>query len=374
MPAIFTLLNTSTHYNTDYIRELCEKDNTQKYVFNNVMLKTIFGITDDKQVLNINDIAVVCDGRIYNHKEIMTDLNIVPKTNDDYEVIIYLYERFGIEYTLQVLDGIFSFVLVDSRILDDKNLDAKLYVARDKYGVKPLYILHGLGSDTIALSSRKQILHNIMENDLEANCIIEDILPGTYSFFYLKFKVLSSWEFEKFQIPYICNKSSTLSNKLEDILSRVYNKRFSYINTNNAYILLYHNGFNESPIKKIQDIEKRKENNTNYYTVFENMDAATINWREIANNISNKFPKSTVFLDEYILHEINSFSQKQENEIITQCQSKITIRYQHQTYFQNLYKKINEISETFYEFGLEIEISLLDIEFVEYYLSIDTST
>ena len=42
---------------------------------------------------------------------------------------------YGIEYTLNLLDGVFAFVLIDYNI-------NKLFVASDPYGVRPLFYLY----------------------------------------------------------------------------------------------------------------------------------------------------------------------------------------------------------------------------------------
>ena len=66
-----------------------------------------------------------------------------PKTNSDCEVIIHMYKRYGIKQTLIMLDGVFSFVLYDKTSkANDKTSKAndKIIVARDPYGVRPLYM------------------------------------------------------------------------------------------------------------------------------------------------------------------------------------------------------------------------------------------
>ena len=55
------------------------------------------------------------------------------ETKSDCEVIIHLYLKYGIEQTLNMLDGVFAFVLLD----ENKN---EVYVARDLFGVRPLFI------------------------------------------------------------------------------------------------------------------------------------------------------------------------------------------------------------------------------------------
>mgnify|MGYP000862206676 CR=1 FL=1 len=71
----------------------------------------------------------------YNFKTLYAIMEIDPTTGSDCEVIIHLYRQFGIVQTLQMLDGVFSFFLCDLRT-------TTMYVARDPYGVRPLYSLH----------------------------------------------------------------------------------------------------------------------------------------------------------------------------------------------------------------------------------------
>lgn len=113
----------------------------------------------------INDgIYLICNGEIYNYQFIYKQLNIKPKTNSDCESIIHLYKKYGISYTLQNLDGVFSFLLYDSKI-------NKLFIARDPYGVRPLY--YGIDNNSIGVSSLlKQI------SGLYTNCI--NFKAGTY--------------------------------------------------------------------------------------------------------------------------------------------------------------------------------------------------
>ena len=74
--------------------------------------------------------SLICNGEIYNYKQLYTLMGIVPTTGSDCEVIIHLYIRYGIEQTLRMLDGVFAFILFCPN---------NIYVARDPYGVRPLY-------------------------------------------------------------------------------------------------------------------------------------------------------------------------------------------------------------------------------------------
>ena len=80
-------------------------------------------------------IAVVQNGEIFNYVELAAELRaqgVRLDTGSDTEVILRLYEREGIA-CLQRLNGMFAIAI------DDAHEDA-LYLARDRIGVKPLYV------------------------------------------------------------------------------------------------------------------------------------------------------------------------------------------------------------------------------------------
>jgi asparagine synthase (glutamine-hydrolysing) len=78
-----------------------------------------------------NDNSLVCNGEIYNHKELATRWNLpVHEGSSDCEVIPLLAERIGMTELCRTLDGVFAFVFVNGD---------SVYVARDPYGVRPLF-------------------------------------------------------------------------------------------------------------------------------------------------------------------------------------------------------------------------------------------
>ena len=106
----------------------------------------------DKRVL------LVVNGEIYNCKDLISKYRLPMIGSSDCEVILHLYLRFGILKTLELLDGVFAFVLKDQ---DD------VYCGRDPIGVRPLFFQHsdtelGCGStadsmEGFTLSPTKQI-------------------------------------------------------------------------------------------------------------------------------------------------------------------------------------------------------------------------
>jgi len=85
------------------------------------------------QPLILKNLILICNGEIYNHKQLAMLTGSQCTSGSDCEIILHMYEKYGLEYTLKMLDGVFAFVLIDK----DKN---KVFIARDPFGVRPLFI------------------------------------------------------------------------------------------------------------------------------------------------------------------------------------------------------------------------------------------
>ena len=108
----------------------------------------------------IDNVHLICNGEIYNYKYLYELMDKTPQTGSDCEVIIHLYLRYGIEQTLQMLDGVFAFVL------HDLNLN-HVYVARDPFGVRPLYRLSNLKhfKNLVGFASNLNCLNEFIQFD-----------------------------------------------------------------------------------------------------------------------------------------------------------------------------------------------------------------
>ena len=84
----------------------------------------------DKYIITYN-------GEIYNYREIKNKLiekKIKFSSKSDTEVLLKSIEFYGIEKTLEIIDGMFAFAVFDIQ-------EQKIILARDKLGQKPLYFL-----------------------------------------------------------------------------------------------------------------------------------------------------------------------------------------------------------------------------------------
>jgi asparagine synthase (glutamine-hydrolysing) len=120
-------------------------------------------------------ICVVFNGEIYNFEEIRDRLvadGHVFRTNSDTETIVHAYEAWG-ERCVEAFRGMFAFAVRDLR----KDV---LFLARDRFGKKPLFYAYYDGSFVFA-SEMKSILTDARFN----RCIDEEALASYFMFSYI---------------------------------------------------------------------------------------------------------------------------------------------------------------------------------------------
>ncbi|HZR95675.1 MAG TPA: asparagine synthase (glutamine-hydrolyzing) [Gaiellaceae bacterium] len=121
--------------------------------------------------------TVVQNGEIYNYPELRRELEAaghVFRTNCDTEVHLHLYEEHGPGYA-ERLRGMFAVALWDAR-------RRRLVLARDRYGIKPLYYRHVDGTLEFASELRALPRGTIDLDALEAFLAFNSI-PAPYSIF-----------------------------------------------------------------------------------------------------------------------------------------------------------------------------------------------
>lgn len=87
------------------------------------------------QPMRQGELAIVFNGEIYNFRELRAELSALGHTfttNSDTEVLLQAWRRWGPD-CLTRLEGMFAFALWD-------NAQEKLFLARDRYGEKPLFV------------------------------------------------------------------------------------------------------------------------------------------------------------------------------------------------------------------------------------------
>ena len=104
------------------------------------------------QPMVANGVSVTYNGEIYNYLELKEELKTKGysfQTNSDTEVLINAYVEWGAA-CLNKFNGMWSFVLWDNKA-------KKLFIANDRFGVKPLYYAN-VEDKTVLVSEIKQYL------------------------------------------------------------------------------------------------------------------------------------------------------------------------------------------------------------------------
>ena len=147
-------------------------DNAAYKVFPNVGLGhnrlSIIDLSQDaNQPMQLGDrYTIVFNGEIYNHNELRKSVlsTVDFKTNSDTEVILHLYALYGVK-CVEYLRGMFAFALYDRQ-------NHSMFLARDRIGIKPLYICEANGVVMFA-SEVKTLLPLIPHLDINYQALNE---------------------------------------------------------------------------------------------------------------------------------------------------------------------------------------------------------
>jgi len=122
------------------------------------------------------------NGELYDYKRIRADLTIRGarfQSKSDSELVIHLYERYGLDEMLKQCRGEYAFALYD------KEHD-RLMLVRDRFGVKPLYWTENNG--TLVFGSELKVLfaHPEVPRKFSAEGVyhqlMQTMVPGTTAF------------------------------------------------------------------------------------------------------------------------------------------------------------------------------------------------
>ncbi|MBS3919015.1 MAG: asparagine synthase (glutamine-hydrolyzing) [Deltaproteobacteria bacterium] len=119
-------------------------------------------ITEDKQF------AITYNGEVYNFQELRKELENLGykfRSRTDTEVILKAYVQWGVN-CVQKFNGMFAFAIWDKT-------RQELFLARDRYGIKPLYYTF-IGPTLIFASEQKAILeHPDVRREIDLEALIE---------------------------------------------------------------------------------------------------------------------------------------------------------------------------------------------------------
>jgi asparagine synthase (glutamine-hydrolysing) len=175
---------------------------------------------------------LIFNGEIYNFRKLRRSINYPWKSNSDTETILGALVCFGLDRTLEMLDGMFAFALYDLQL-------NQLILVRDRSGEKPLYFSTKNGalifsSDLSAISlhpsQKKEICLHAVDAYLVHGYVpapasiyrgVKKLLPGHLIKYSLENGVLESrayWELSEPDNVYSEQSQNDLISDLENTL------------------------------------------------------------------------------------------------------------------------------------------------------------
>lgn len=126
--------------------------------------------TNGNQPFVYKDYTLVCNGEIYNYPALKPKLesSYTFKSGSDCEVLIPLYEQYGLEILCKYLDAEFALVLYD-------NKTKQLMAARDPMGIRPMFYGYSKKEHQICFASEAKALFDLCD----------DIMPFPPGHYYL---------------------------------------------------------------------------------------------------------------------------------------------------------------------------------------------
>jgi len=149
-------LNTLIHRGPDQMGEYVERN-----IFIGHRRLSILDLSENgRQPMDSPKTVISINGEIYNYQVLRKELEskYAFKSHSDSEVVLYGYEEWGLETLLNKIDGMYALVIYDKK----NNL---VHLAKDRYGIKPLYYFSGKGKFSWA-SELKAITRHIGEDQL----------------------------------------------------------------------------------------------------------------------------------------------------------------------------------------------------------------
>ena len=160
-----------------------------------------------------NRFVIIYNGEIYNFLNIKKELeqeNINFSGNSDTEVLIEAFSNWGIKKTLSKISGMFAFVVWDKKLKE-------LSLARDRFGIKPLYYSFLDGIFFFGSQTKSFLKHPCWKNEISLDALgsffrlgyipshqsifknTSQVLPGHYLVFSKnrKVKQIRYWDLKK---------------------------------------------------------------------------------------------------------------------------------------------------------------------------------
>ncbi|WP_347174844.1 asparagine synthase (glutamine-hydrolyzing) [Polaribacter uvawellassae] len=249
---------------------------------------SIVDIKEGGQPVVFENLVLIFNGEIYNYKTLRKELELLNykfATNSDTEVLLKAYHCYGNGF-VDKLRGMFSFIIYDK-------INKELTLARDYFGIKPLYIY--LQKDNFYFSSEMMSLIQLLkENELTFNINKEAQIEYLSKGFISKSNIVdNAFELEKGKLFKYKNKKLYIerdinyyeNNKGEDLETVLSKEIKEQLNADVEVGVLLSGGIDSSIVTALAcSIQK---NVSSYSVSFE--DESTYDESKYSDFVANKF-------------------------------------------------------------------------------------
>lgn len=166
-----------------------------------------------------NGNTVICNGEIYNYQELISTYDLETRSNSDCEILLPLFKEFGFRKMLtELLDGEFAICLFSAE-------NNRLFVGRDRFGVRPLYYGYNDETKSFAFGSELKALHSSMQfvEQLKPNTYIELDLEKSYNRSNMSFHIY--YDYTKLSKDDYITDQSTIKSNINRLLTSAVKKR-----------------------------------------------------------------------------------------------------------------------------------------------------
>jgi len=258
-----------------------------------------YGITHPARGPN----ALMCNGEIYNYKSLKLNMpEIHFKSNSDCEVLLPLYEKWGIKKLCENLDGEYAFVLYDSQ-------SDLLLAARDPMGIRPLF--YGkTQNDTYAFASEVKSLASFCR----------EILPFPPGHFFDGKNILAFCDLTAVPKAYVTDRN-LIALKIRELLIEATNKRLQ----SDAEIgFLLSGGLDSSLVCAIaSDYFKKHGKKMQTFSIGMERDAIDSKYAEIVAQFIGAHHTSVVMSEEQVLDALRKVIYALETWDITTIRASV---------------------------------------------------
>ena len=258
-------------------------------------------------------VVITYNGEIYNFKDLKNKYfkNTIFKSKGDGEIILHLYKKFGINF-INLIKGMFSICIIDEKY-------DKIFLIRDRFGIKPLYYYHDQKEKSLIFCSeikgivntslyKKEINLNEAEIYLKKGFInstnetwfknIYQVPAGTYiSFDRNKLKKNNYYLLEEQIDEDLDNKKITFNQTLKNIKEKMLLSYDEHKNFDVQGGLHVSGGTDSAVISALAKIFKLNDNLKTYTFTFENKKFSELEDAKVIANSCNLLSKSSLLKD-----------------------------------------------------------------------------